>query len=82
MRHPVAVPVLLAPAALAGYAAGARPVEAQSQGLPFSIGEIVAFRYADNGSRDCRIDATPKKVNPHPEDSLCRGDRGCPQAAR
>jgi hypothetical protein len=55
MRHSWFVAVLLALAALAGYAAGARPAEAQSQPWPFSIGEIVAFRYADNGSRECRI---------------------------
>jgi hypothetical protein len=55
MRHPWSVPVLLALAALAGYAAGERPVQAQAQPLPFAIGETVTFRYADNGSRDCRI---------------------------
>jgi hypothetical protein len=49
------VPLLLALSALTGYAAGARPVEAQSEPLPFQKGETVTFRYADNGSRDCRI---------------------------
>jgi hypothetical protein len=55
MRQSWSVPVLLALAALAGYAAGARPVQAQSQPLPFSVGETVTFRFADDGSRDCRI---------------------------
>jgi hypothetical protein len=55
MRHPWSVPVLLALAAVAGYAAGARPVQAQSEPLPFKTGDTVTFRYADNGSRDCRI---------------------------
>jgi hypothetical protein len=55
MRHSWFVPVLLALAALAGYAVGARPAQAQSEPLPFRIGEIVTFRYPDNGSRDCRI---------------------------
>ena len=55
MRHPWSVPVLLAIAALAGYAVGAAPAQAQVQPLPFRIGEVVTFRYADDGSRDCRI---------------------------
>jgi hypothetical protein len=55
MRHPWFVPVLLVVAALAGYAAGARPAQAQSQQWPFAIGEVVTFWYADNGSRECRI---------------------------
>ena len=37
------VPVLLALAALAGYAAGARPVQAQTEPLPFSTGDTVTF---------------------------------------
>jgi hypothetical protein len=55
MRHPWFVTVLLALALLTGYAVGARPAQAQAQPLPFPIGEIVTFRYADNGSRDCRV---------------------------
>jgi len=55
MRHPWPIGVLLALAALAGYAAGAAPAQAQSESLPFRIGEVVTFRYPDNGSRDCRI---------------------------
>jgi hypothetical protein len=55
MRHPWSIPVLLALVAFAGYAAGARPVQAQSEPLPFKTGEIVTFRFADNGSRECRI---------------------------
>ena len=45
MRHPWSVPVLLALAALAGYAAGARPVQAQSEPLPFSTGDTVTFSF-------------------------------------
>jgi hypothetical protein len=55
MRHSWSVPVLLALAALAGYATGAAPTQAQSEPLPFQRGETVMFRYADNGSRECRI---------------------------
>jgi hypothetical protein len=43
MRHPWSVSVLLALAALAGSAAGARPVQAQIEALPFSTGETVTF---------------------------------------
>ena len=56
MRHPSFIPVLLALAALAGYAAGARPVQAQADSLPFQIGEIVTFSLQDEGQRDCRIE--------------------------
>jgi hypothetical protein len=55
MRHRWSVPVLLALAAIAGYAAGATPTQAQSEPLPFQRGETVIFRMADHGSRDCRI---------------------------
>jgi len=43
MRKFISVPVLLSLAALAGYAAGARPVQAQSEALPFSTGDTVTF---------------------------------------
>jgi hypothetical protein len=56
MRHACSVPVLIALAALAGYASGARPVQAQPEPWPFSIGEVVTFEFADNGSRQCRIE--------------------------
>ena len=55
MRHPWSVPVLLALAALAGYAAGARPVQAQSQPLPFAIGETVTISVQGATNR-CRIE--------------------------
>ena len=56
MRHSWSVPVLLALAALAGYAAGARPVQAQSDVLPFSIGDTVTFSLPPDGSWKCRIE--------------------------
>ena len=43
MRHLWSIPVLLALAALAGYAAGARPVQAQVEAMPFRVGETVVF---------------------------------------
>ena len=55
MRHPWSIPVLLALAALAGYAAGARPVQAQSVGLPFSAGDTVTFSNPE-GTWKCRIE--------------------------
>ena len=56
MRHPWFVAVLLPVAAVAGYAAGARPVEAQTEALPFDIGETVTFSLPSGGSWKCRIE--------------------------
>ncbi len=56
MRHPWSIAVLLAVAALAGYAAGARPVQAQAEALPFTIGETVTFSMHPEGSWKCRIE--------------------------
>ena len=55
MRHPWSVPVLLALAALAGYATGTRPVQAQAQTLPFAIGETVTITLQE-GTHRCRIE--------------------------
>ena len=56
MRHPVTVAALLALAALAGYAAGARPVQAQAQPFPFQVGDLVLFSFQGATSRHCRIE--------------------------
>jgi len=57
MRDSWSVPVLLALAALAGYAAGARTVQAQTEALPFSTGDTVTFFFQSEGSSwKCRID--------------------------
>jgi hypothetical protein len=57
MRHPWTVPVLLALTALAGYAGGARPVQAQAEAFPFQVGDIVTFSFqGGGGSRPCRIE--------------------------
>ena len=55
MRHPWSVPALLVLAALAGYAAGGRPVQAQPQPLPFAIGETVTISL-QGGTHRCRIE--------------------------
>ena len=55
MRYSWTVFVLLALAALAGYAAGARPVKAQAQPLPFAIGETVTFSL-QGGTHRCRVE--------------------------
>ena len=55
MRHSWSVPVLLVLAALAGYATGARPVQAQPQPLPFAIGETVTISL-QGGTHRCRIE--------------------------
>jgi hypothetical protein len=54
MRRPWLI-VLLALAALGGYAAGTTPVRAQGDVLPFPIGEVVTFTFQDKGTRQCRI---------------------------
>ena len=56
MRHRWFIAVLLALAALSGYAAAVRPVLAQSDVLPFQIGDIVTFSFQGGGSRQCRIE--------------------------
>ena len=56
MRQSWSVPVLLALAALAGYAAGARPVQAQSELWPVSNGEVVTLTFAGGGTRSCSIE--------------------------
>jgi hypothetical protein len=56
MRHPWSVPVLLALAALAGYAVGARPVQAQAEAFPFHVGDTVTFSFQGGGTRPCRIE--------------------------
>jgi hypothetical protein len=56
MHHSWSVPVLLALAVLAGYAAGARPVQAQSELLPVSTGELVTLTFPGGGSRQCSIE--------------------------
>ena len=56
MRNSCSVLVLLALVAVAGYTAGARPVQAQTEAFPLRVGDIVTFGYEDNGSRTCRIE--------------------------
>src|SRR5688572_11278746 len=56
MRNSWSVLVLLALAAVAGYATSARPVQAQAEAFPFHVGDIVTFLYEENGSRQCRIE--------------------------
>jgi hypothetical protein len=55
MRHRWSVPVLLVLAALAGYAVGARPVQAQAQPWPFALGESVTISL-QGGTHRCRIE--------------------------
>jgi hypothetical protein len=56
MRYPWSVPVLLALAALVGYAVGARPVQAQSELWPVSTGEVATLTFAGGGSRSCAVE--------------------------
>ena len=55
MRLSWSVPVLVALAAVAGYAAGARPVQAQAEPVPFAIGETVTISL-QGGTHRCRIE--------------------------
>ena len=56
MRRSWFIPALLALAVIAGYTAGTRPVQAQTEALPFSIGDIVTFSLQDDRSWKCRIE--------------------------
>ena len=56
MRHSWSVPVLLTLASLAGYAAGARPMQAQAEAFPFQVGDVVTFSFQGGGTRPCRIE--------------------------
>jgi hypothetical protein len=56
MRNSLSIALLLVLAALAGYAVGAHPVEAQTVALPFSTGETVTISLQGGGSRKCRIE--------------------------
>ena len=56
MRRPWSVAVLLALAALAGYAAGARPVQAQVDPFPFRLGETVELGFDESRGRKCRVE--------------------------
>src|SRR5918994_758556 len=56
MRHPWSVPVVLVLTALAGYAAGARPLQAQPETLPFQLGQTVELGFDASHSRKCRIE--------------------------
>jgi hypothetical protein len=57
MRHPWSVPVLLALAALAGYAVGARPVQAQAEQWPVGIGQDITLTLPGGGTHRCLIEA-------------------------
>ena len=56
MRHSLCLSVLIAFAALAGYAAATAPVRAQAEAVPFQQGDIVTFSFQDGDSRQCRIE--------------------------
>ena len=55
MRHRWSVPVLLALAALGGYAVGARPVQAQDERFPFQQSDTVTVAFHDHSTRSCWI---------------------------
>jgi hypothetical protein len=56
MRHPWSVAVLVVLGAVAGYAAGTRPLQAQTETLPFQIGQMVELGFDASHSRRCRIE--------------------------
>jgi hypothetical protein len=56
MRHSWSVLVLIALAALAGYAAGARPVQAQPEPWPASSGETVVLSFSGGSTQQCAIE--------------------------
>ena len=56
MRYRWSVPVLLVFSALAGYAAAARPAQAQAEQWPFSSGEAITLTFPGGGTRPCSIE--------------------------
>ena len=56
MRHSWFVPILVAIAVLSGYAAGARPVQAQPETLPFQLGATVEIGFDASHSRRCQVE--------------------------
>jgi hypothetical protein len=73
------VPVLLVLAALAGYAARARPVQAQVAALPFTTGDTVVISLQGGGSRECHIEVIrgmfARCGNPSESQGVRIGDR-------
>ena len=55
MRQSWSVPVLLALATLGGYAAGARPVGAQSEEPLIRVGDRVVMFYNEGRSQQCQV---------------------------
>jgi hypothetical protein len=56
MRHPWSIPVLLALGALGGYTAGAQPLGAQPEVLPFRTGQTVELGFDASNGRRCLIE--------------------------
>jgi hypothetical protein len=56
MRNTLIAAVLLVLVALAGFAVGARPVQAQVESMPFATGESVIFTLQGGASRTCGIE--------------------------
>ena len=59
MRHPWSVAILVVLGAVAGYAAGTRPLQAQTSTetpLPFQVGQTVELGFDASHSRRCRIE--------------------------
>ena len=60
MRHRWSVAVLVVLGGVAGYAAGTRPLQAQTEKtetLPFQIGQTVELGFDASQSRMCRVEA-------------------------
>jgi len=59
MRHPWSVAVLVVLGAVAGYAAGTRPLQAQTEKtetLPFQVGHTVELGFDASHSRRCHVE--------------------------
>lgn len=58
MRHRWSIAVLVVLGSVAGYAAGTRPLQAQTpiETLPFRIGQTVELGFDASHSRRCRVE--------------------------
>jgi hypothetical protein len=82
MRLPWSVSALLVLAALAGYAAASRPVQAQADPWPFSRGEVITLTLPGDRTHRCTVEemkGTFARCGPVERESFSLGQRERPE---